>query len=160
MDRLIGGGWQWNGSVRAASGFPFTPLAGSNISGTGDTSNSDMLSWNSDFKGPVIVGKPDQWFDPRAFVLPPQGTFGNAARGSLRGPGLFNVDTSFLKKIRISEGLNLQFRAEAFNVLNHPNFAYPNEVVFAGNNYSSSGGVITNTATTSRQIQFALKLLF
>ena len=70
------------------------------------------------------------------------------------------VDSSLLKRVRISEGLNLQFRAEAFNVLNHPNFGYPNEVVFQGTEYSPSGGVITNTATTSRQIQFALKLQF
>jgi len=108
----------------------------------------------------VILGKPDQWFDPRAFVLPTQGTFGNVGRGSLRGPGLFSVDTSFFKKVRISEGLNVQFRAEAFNILNHANFSYPNEVVFTGTNYSSSAGVVTNTATTSRQIQFALKLMF
>ncbi len=159
MEKLIGG-WQWNTGVRVASGFPFTPLAGSNITGTGDQSNSDVPSWNPNFKGPVIVGRPDQWFDPRAFVLPLQGTFGNVARGSLRGPGLFNVDTSLFKNMRISEGLKLSFRTEAFNVLNHPNFAFPNEVVFSGNNYSSSGGVISNTATTSRQIQFALKLLF
>jgi hypothetical protein len=159
VDKLIGG-WQWQGSVRAASGFPFTPLVGSNTSGTGDASNSDVPNWNPDFKGPVIVGKPDQWFDRRAFVLPAQGTFGNAGRSPLRGPGLFMVDSSLLKRVRISEGLNLQFRAEVFNVLNHPNLGYPNEVVFQGTEYSSSGGVITNTATTSRQIQFALKLLF
>jgi hypothetical protein len=159
VDRLIGG-WQWNSSVRWEGGFPFTPLAGSNVTGTGDSSNSDVPSWNPNFHGPVILGKPDQWYDPRAFVLPAQGTFGNVARGSLRGPGLFNVDTSFLKRIRISEGLNVQFRAEAFNVLNHPNFAYPSEVVFQGKDYSSSAGVISTTATTSRQIQFALKLLF
>jgi len=159
VDKLIGG-WQWNGIVNVQGGFPFTPLAGSNTSGTGDANQSDTPNWNPNFKGPVILGKPDQWFDPRAFVLPTQGTFGNVSRGSLRGPGLFSLDTSLFKKIRISEGLNLQFRAETFNVLNHPNFSYPNEVVFTGNNYSSSGGVITNTATTSRQIQFALKLLF
>jgi len=58
----------------------------------------------------------------------------------------------------------LQFRAEAFNVLNHANFAFPNQVVFGGNSsnysYSESAGEVTNTATTSRQLQFALKLLF
>src|SRR5216117_425062 len=159
VDKLIGG-WQWNGSVRAASGFPFTPLAGSNISGTGDASQSDVPSWNPDFKGKAIVGTPDQWYDPRAFVLPPQGTFGNVGRGTLRGPGLFSLDTSLLKRVRISEGLNLQFRAEAFNVLNHTNLGYPNEVVFQGADYSPTGGVITSTATPSRQIQFALKLQF
>ncbi len=93
-------------------------------------------------------------------MLAPQGTFGNVSRGSFRGPGPFNVDTSLFKKVRLTEGLNLQFRAETFNILNHPNFSYPNEVVFSGNSYSSSGGVITSTATFSRQIQFALKLMF
>jgi len=159
VDKLIGG-WQWNGSLRVAGGFPFTPLTGSNTTGTGDPSISEVPNWNPDFKGKLIVGKPDQWFDRRAFVLPLQGTFGNVARGALRGPGLFMVDTSFLKRMRISEGLNLQFRAEAFNVLNHPNLTYPNEVLFQGNEYSSSGGVIVNTATSARQIQFALKLQF
>src|SRR5262249_31677523 len=56
------------------------------------------------------------------------------------------VDASLLKRMRISEELNLQFRAEAFNVLNHPNFSYPNEVLFQGTEYSPSGGVITATA--------------
>ena len=159
VDRLIGG-WQWNGIVNAQGGFPFTPLAGSNISGTGDANQSDTPSWNPNFKGPVILGKPDQWFDPNAFVMPTAGTFGNVARGSLRGPGLVSFDTSLFKRVRISEELNLQFRAEAFNVFNHANFSYPNQIVFSGNGYSSSAGVITTTATTSRQIQFALKLLF
>ena len=158
-DKLIGG-WQWNGSVRVAGGFPFTPLTGSNTTGTGDPSISEVPNWNPNFKGKVILGKPDQWFDRNAFVLPLQGTFGNVARGSLRGPGLFNVDTSLLKRVRISEGLNLQFRAEMFNVLNHPNFSYPNEVLFQGTEYSPSGAVITATSTNSRQIQFALKLQF
>ena len=159
VDRLIGG-WQWNGIVNVQGGFPFTPLAGSNTSGTGDANQSDTPNWNPNFKGPVILGKPDQWFDPNAFVMPTAGTFGNVARGSLRGPGLVSFDTSLFKRVRISEELNLQFRAEAFNVFNHANFSYPNQIVFSGNGYSSSAGVITTTATTSRQIQFALKLLF
>jgi len=159
LNRLIGG-WQWNGILNWQGGFPFTPLAGSNTSGTGDSNQSDVPNWNPNFKGNVIVGRPDQWFDPKAFVLAPQGTFGNVSRGSLRGPGLFNVDASLFKRVRLSESYTLQFRAETFNVLNHPNFSYPNEVIFSGGTYSSSGGVITQTSTTSRQIQFALKLLF
>src|SRR5438046_3979212 len=142
-------------------GFGRIPLhAADRLKYDGDPSISEVPNWNPDFKGPVILGKPDQWFDRRAFVLPLQGTFGNVGRSPLRGPGLFMVDTSLLKKVRISERLNLQFRAEAFNVLNHPNFGYRNEVLFQGTEYSPSGGVITATATTSRQIQFALKLLF
>jgi hypothetical protein len=164
MNEFIGG-WQWNGIVNAQSGFPFTPLVGANVSGTGDTDNPDVPNHNPAFTGPVILGvdgfkKTGRYFDPGAFSLPLSGTFGNVSRGSLTGPALTTVDTSFFKKISINEQWNLQFRAEAFNVLNHANFAPPNAVVFAGNNYSSSAGVITRTATTSRQIQFALKLLW
>jgi len=82
------------------------------------------------------------------------------ARGSLRGPGLVNVDTSLFKKFTVSEKLTMQFRAEMFNVLNHANFSYPNEIVFNGNDISPSAGVITQTNGTSRQLQFALKLIF
>jgi len=158
-DTLIGG-WQLNGSVSAQSGFPFTPLLGSNASGTGDTQNPDVPSLTPAFSGPVILGKVDQWFDPRAFVMPLAGTFGNVARGSFVGPKMTNFDMSLFKRFNITERYNLQFRAEAFNILNHPNFGTPNPVTFSGNNYSSSAGVITATSTTSRQIQFALKLLF
>jgi len=150
LNQLIGG-WQWNGIITAQDGFPFTPLVGSNISGTGDSSQSDVPNWNPDFKGPVILGKPDQWFDPRAFRLPTAGTFGNVARGSLRGPNLVNFDTSLFKKLTISERLNMVFRAEVFNVFNHANFSHPTQVVFNGNEISPSAGVITQTATTSRQ---------
>ena len=156
----LAGGWQWNGIFNWQGGFPFTPLVGGNPSGTGDNSQSDVPNWNPNFKGPVVLGRPDQWFDPRAFLMPTPGTFGNVARGSLRGPGLVNVDTSLFKKFTVSEKLTMQFRAEMFNVLNHANFSYPNEIVFNGNDISPSAGVITQTNGTSRQLQFALKLIF
>ena len=156
----LAGGWQWNGIVNWQGGFPFTPLVGSNPSGTGDASQSDVPNWNPNFKGPVVLGRPDQWFDPKAFLMPAPGTFGNVARGSLRGPGLATFDTSLFKKFTVTEKLNLQFRAEMFNVFNHANFSYPNEIVFNGSAISPSAGVITQTNGTSRQLQFALKLIF
>src|SRR3989441_10602229 len=164
LNRLIGG-WQWNGIVTAQTGFPFTPLIGFNNSGTGDgTQPTDVADRNPNFKGPAILGTVDHWFDPRAFSMPIAGTFGNAGRGAFRGPGLFNVDSSLFKRIPIRESVTLQFRAEAFNILNHANFAFPNQVVFQGNSsnysYSQSAGQITNTATASRQLQLALKLMF
>jgi hypothetical protein len=163
LNRLIGG-WQWNGIANWQGGFPISPQIGFNNSGTGDNNNVDVPDWNPDFKGPVILGKPEQWFDPRAFKVPIPGTFGNVGRSPLRGPGLFSVDTSLFKRIPIRESLALQFRAEAFNVLNHTNFGLPNQVVFQGTsaNYSisDSAGQITSTANYSRQIQFALKLIF
>jgi len=163
VNRLIGG-WQWNGIFNAQSGFPFSPQIGFNTTGSGDGAVVDTPNLNPNFKGPVILGTVEHWFDPRAFTVPTAGTFGNAGRSTFRGPGLFNVDTSFFKRIPIREGKTLQFRAEAFNVFNHANFAYPNGIVFQGSpanySYSESAGEITQTATTSRQIQFALKLLF
>jgi hypothetical protein len=158
------GGWQWNGIITAHGGFPLTPAVGFNITGTGDNNITDVPSWNPNFKGPVILGKRDQWFDPKAFVLPTAGTFGNVSRGALRGPGLVNVDTSLFKRFRLSEKWTLQFRAEAFNILNHANYGYPNSIIFAGNasnySYTDTAGATTFTATTSGQLQFALKLLF
>ncbi len=160
IDRLIGD-WQWNTIVNAQTGFPFTPTAGANISGTGDTTGTpDVASRNPAFSGPVILGRVNQWFNPSAFSLPLAGTFGNVARGSFTGPSLIGVDTSLVKRFRINERYSLQFRAEAFNVANHANFGAPNPVVFSGSTISPSAGVITATSTTSRQIQFALKLLF
>jgi len=161
-NRLIGG-WQWNGIVTAQGGFPQTPLIGFNNSGTGDSNVTDVPNWNPNFKGPVVLGTVNQWFNPQAFTMPPAGTFGNVSRGSIRGPGLVDVDTSFFKKFSINERLNLQLRAEAFNILNHTNFFYPNGIAFAGNSanysYSSTAGQIT-AAGTSRQLQLALKLIF
>jgi len=139
-------------------------MVGFNSSGTGNNSVIDVPDWNPDFRAPVILGAAEHWFDPRAYKMPIAGTFGNTGRSSIRGPALFNVDTSLFKRIPIQESVTLQFRAEAFNVFNRTNFGLPNQVVFTGNtssyNYSESAGEITQTATTSRQIQFALKLLF
>jgi len=163
VNHLIGG-WQWNGIFNAQSGFPFTPLIGFNNTGSGDGATVDIPNLNPNFKGKVITGTVDRWFDPGAFTVPTPGTYGNAGRSSFRGPGLFNVDTSLFKRIPIREGMNLQFRAEVFNVLNHANFAYPNGIIWQGNssNYSvsDSAGEITATSTTSRQIQLALRLVF
>lgn len=162
LNRFIGG-WQWNGIFTAQGGFPITPLVGFNNSGTGDTNVSDVPNWNPDFHGPVISGSVAHWFDRKAFTLPIPGTFGNVSRGSLRGPGLVDFDTSVFKTFRVRERWNLQFRAEAFNVFNHANFFNPNAVVFSGNSsnyaYNDSAGQIT-AAAAPRQIQLALKLSF
>jgi hypothetical protein len=173
VDRLIGG-WQWNGILTAQSGLPFTPTAGSNRSGSGDTAIPDVPNRNPAFSGPVILGTPSRWFNPSAFLLPVAGTFGNAGRNQFLGPNLIELDTSLFKKIRINERWNLQFRAEAFNILNRANFGQPTIGVYTGNpsalcelpsqsscpSISPSAGVITSTATTSRQLQVALKLMF
>ena len=156
----IAGGWQVNGIATLLSGFPFTPQIGSNRSGDGDTRNPDRPSLNPAFSGPITLSSPNQWYNPNAFILPAVGTFGNLGRGVLNGPTLTNLDLSLFKNMAIHERTTLQFRAEFFNVLNHANFASPNPIVFANGAISSSAGLITSTVTTSRQIQFGLKLIF
>jgi hypothetical protein len=158
-ERFVGG-WQLNGIATLLSGFPFTPLDGSNRSGDGDTRNPDRPNLNSAFTGPVVTGNPNQWYNPNAFVLEAPGTWGNLGRGTYNGPGLAEVDLSLFKRIALSERMNLQFRAEFFNVQNRANFGVPNTTVFSGTTISPSAGLITNTVTTSRQIQFGLKLIF
>jgi hypothetical protein len=166
-NRVIGG-WQLNEITTLLTGFPFTPQLGANRSEDGDTRNPDRPSWNPNFTGPVIIGSPNEWFNPNAFTLPTFGTWGNVGRETLTGPGLAELDLSLFKTTSISERVNLQFRAEFFNILNHPNFGTPNATTFTNGvtttsttpAFSPSAGLITTTATTSRQIQFGLKLIF
>jgi hypothetical protein len=160
LENKLIGGWQINGIVTLLSGFPFTPLVGSNRSGDGDTRNPDRPSVNPAFRGGVLLRNPQRWFDPAAFVLPAAGTYGNLGRGTFNGPGLAEVDVSISKETGVTERTRLQFRAEFFNLLNRVNFSTPNPIVFSGGTVSSSAGLITATATTSRQVQLGLKLTF
>ena len=157
--RLLGG-WQLNGIATMLSGFPITPQVGSNRSGDGDTRNPDRPTLNPAFSGSIVTGNPNQWFNPTAFLLPTPGTWGNAGRGILTGPGLEEVDVSLFKRVPVTERLSAQIRAECFNIQNRSNFGTPNAIVFSNGVASPSAGLITSTVTTSRQIQFGVKLIF
>ncbi len=158
-NRLLSG-WQLNAITTLLTGFPFTPQVGANRSGDGDTRNPDRPNVNTAFTGPVIIGRPTEWYNPNAFSLPTPGTYGDLGRGVYTGPGLADLDLSLFKNTHVTERTTLQFRAEFFNILNHPNFGPPNATVFSGTAISASAGLITTTTTTSRQIQLGLKLLF
>jgi hypothetical protein len=158
-DKIIGG-WTWHGIITSQTGFPFTPLVGSNQSNNGDSRNPDRVSINPNFTGPVIVGKATQWYDPAAFLLPPAGTYGNAGRNILTGPGLTEVDMSLFKNTAITEAIKAQFRVECFNLLNHANLGMPVVSMFSSGQVSPTAGAITYTTTTQREIQFGLKLLW
>ncbi|HEY1947741.1 MAG TPA: carboxypeptidase-like regulatory domain-containing protein [Bryobacteraceae bacterium] len=160
VEQALIGGWQLNGIATLLSGFPFTPQAGSNVSGDGDTRNPDRPNVNPAFTGPVVLGNQTRWFNPNAFLLPTPGTYGNLGRGVYRGPGLATVDLSLFKTIKIQERASLEIRAECFNIENRPNFGTPNAIVFSGGGISPSAGLITSTVTTSRQLQFGMKLIF
>ncbi len=179
-DKLLGG-WQLNGIGTVQTGFPFTPLVSFNRSNNGDSRAPDRVSLNPNFTGPVILGTPNEWFNPDAFMLPAAGTYGNAGRDILRGPGLGEFDMSLFKNIAVSEQFKVQFRAEFFNILNHPNFGMPTVGMFTSAGapsgvgipagapavpgaaitpVSPSAGLINITSTTQREIQFGLKLLW
>jgi hypothetical protein len=159
-------GWSVNSIVTIQSGFPFTPQLSYNPSNNGDTRNPVRPFVNPDFAGPVILGKPSQWFNPKAFLAPPanSGFYGDLGRNTLIGPGLATWDFSAFKTTNLRERLALQFRAEIFNLLNRANFNTPNLITFtssaSGTKVSGTAGAITSTATTSRQIQFGLKLIW
>jgi hypothetical protein len=156
------GGWSVTSIVTLQSGFPITPQLSYNPSNNGDTRNPVRPFVNPNFKGPIVTGNPTQWFNPAAFLQPPanSGFYGNLGRDTLNGPGLATWDFSTLKNTSVSERLTIQFRAEIFNLLNRANFNTPNLIVFTPTGVSGTAGAITSTSTTSRQVQFALKLLW
>ncbi len=162
VGKALAAGWTVNSIVTLQGGFPFTPQLSYNPSNNGDTRNPVRPFVNPFFTGPVILGQPDQWFNPAAFLAPPNnsGFYGNLGRDTLTGPGLATWDLSFLKDTPLREGLTLQFRAELFNILDRANFNTPNAIVFTPAGVSPTAGVVTATSTTSRQIQFGLKLLW
>jgi hypothetical protein len=111
------------------------------------------------------LGGPERYFDPCSFSPRPAGTLGTAGRNIIIGPSVFTMDVSLQKDIVLGSDKRLQFRAEVFNVPNHPNFAPPprsSQIVFSGasGGTNSTAGEILRTITTSRQIQFALRLSF
>ncbi len=155
----LAGGWSIGSIITLQGGLPFTPQLSYNPSNSGDTKNPVRPMVNPNFTGNVIIGSPNEWFNPAAFLAPPNnsGYWGNLGRDTLIGPGLATWDFDVHKDTRLSEKTDLQFRAEFFNILNHANFNTPNPVVFTPA-LSPTAGVITSTSTTSRQVQLSLKL--
>ena len=157
-------GWQVNNIIALASGPPFTVRLGFNRSGNLNTT-SFAANDRPDSVPRInpVIGRPDQYLDIRAFALPPVNTQGNLGRNTIIGPGLVAIDASVSKTFQLGEGRTLQFRTEFFNLPNHPNFAIPSGLTSFTNAtgaVSPTFGKITSTTTTSRQVQFGLKLNF
>src|SRR5215470_1268131 len=152
-------GWWVNSIITAQGGFPFSPQLSYNPSNNGDTRNPVRPFVNPSFTGPIVLGGPNHWFNPAAFIAPPSasGFYGNAGRDVIDGPGLATWDFSVLKNTAIHERMQLQFRAEIFNLLNRANFNTPNLIVFTPptatnpTGLSGTAGAITSTSTTARQ---------
>jgi hypothetical protein len=143
-------GWQLGGIVTAASGQPLTPVL-----------TRDNPNVGAQISLPNVVSNPNngpktrtEWFDTSAFQDPALYTFGNARIASITGPGSLNVDFSIFKNTAITERVNLQFRTEFFNALNHTNWGDPN-TTFGTPQFGQIFG-----AASSREIQFSLRLEF
>jgi hypothetical protein len=147
------GGWEFGSLIAIQTGFPITIATGTDRSNTGAGFDRPNLVGTANFEGDQRTT--DKWFNTSAFQLQALGTHGNAGRNIVIGPGLIQWDASLLKNFNFTERTYMQFRFEAFNAANHPNWGNPN------NNLSSSAfGRITGTRGTMRELQLALKLYF
>ena len=156
------GGWRLGGIVTLQSGMPFTPTISTDTANTGASGERPELIGK-----PRVIGNIGCWFNvsanssctslnaPTAFALPTQYTYGNGGRNILRSDSLKEWDASLMKNFKIWENVNLLFRAEYFNVLNHPTFGAP-----VTNINVASGGQVSSTLNSNRIGQFALKLSF
>jgi hypothetical protein len=152
-------GWQLNNITAIRSGTPFTVRLGSNRSGNLNTTSfsaHERPNLKPGASSNPVLGGPDRYFDDTAFELQPENTRGTLGRNTLIGPGLVSVDASVGKSFSLGETRSLLFRAEVFNLPNHPNFAVPSGQIA----FTSTAGRITSTVTTSRQIQLGLKFTF
>jgi hypothetical protein len=155
------GGWQISGATFMRTGTPLWVTRGDDVAGVGDTFGQP---WN-------LVGDPnadanqqfsqgnglDQnfWFNPAAYAKPAPGTFGNAPRNNMYGPGQYQWDIALFKNVAIKATHSIQFRAEIFNFLNHPNLNNPST-----DPTSSSFGRVTSKDGSRRDIQLSLRYLF
>ena len=151
---LVLGGWRVSGVFIKQSGYPFMPsVSGTNLSGQlyGGTWYPNRTG-NGALADPTIY----KWFDPSAFAIPASNTFGNSGRNILRGPGRTTFDFSMGKNFGLfREGMQLQLRFDANNILNHPCFSNPNSTIG-----STSAGIISGTSVGGRFLQLGARLQF
>jgi len=178
------GGWRVGGIVSFRTGVPTT--AQINVRRPGylfaatrpnllpGQSNNPTNGVSAGCKDPVTgatvleagqkIGGPNLFFDPCVFSVPEAGTIGNLGRNTLLGPSVFNIDVSLQREFKIGNNHPLQFRTGFFNLLNHPTFRTPaagSVLVFTGSGrFNPTASTYTSTATTARQVQFALRLSF
>jgi hypothetical protein len=162
LPSVLGKGWELGGILTLQTGQPFSVLTGESLSGTGLGNDR-----------PNVVGDPNagphtvqRWFNTSAFALNAPLTFGNAGRNIVTGPGYRDLDFSLIKNTQLGEKVKAQFRAEFFNIVNHPAFALPSNILAApnfGTLFQTPDAAQNNVGLGSggpRLIQFALKLSF
>ena len=169
-------GWQGNTFITAFTGTPFSIKTGSDVSGTAELQDRvnrtpgfatvRTTTGNSLIPATTSSGSPYALlFNKAAFSLPAAGNFGTTARNAYRGPGFFTVDASLVKNTQLHEGVNLQLRAETFNIFNHVNLSNPTATYSSGNFGRSTSTRNSGSATgigpgEPFNVQFAGKLIF
>lgn len=164
----IVGGWQFTSTAVARTGFPVNVLVNRSSSQTpdGNTNNQRPNLVPGVSLTPPGGSSVGQWLNPAAFVAPANDTWGDSPRDVARGPGVWQIDMGMGKQIPLTERVGLQFRAEVFNIFNHPQYGLPNATILVSSFGSITSTVNTTTpvspvgAGTPREIQFALRLQF
>jgi outer membrane receptor protein involved in Fe transport len=149
----LAGGWSVQGIATLSDGVWVTMFL------PGDTLNvgSGDSQWPDKICNPNLSASQrtlSRWFNTSCFATPGPFTYGNAGRSTVEGPGIINLDFAVHREFRITERQGIQFRAEAFNILNHPNFLIP------GNQFGTASFGVIGGAQDPRQIQFGLKYIF
>src|SRR5262249_16204695 len=167
---VLAGGWQMSTGMTIQSGVPENIIIGVDNASTGTNAGYDRPIATLASRGYAANPTPSRWYDPAAFVEAPAGTFGNLGRNALITPHFQSIDFALHKPFRMpySEQHVVQFRVEAFNVLNPPSWDRPQPNILAGaafpgapaNAAHQGFGVISNTAIPMRQVQLALKYSF
>jgi len=156
------GGWKVGGIFQARTGLPITVIDG----------RARSLQGERGFERPNCIGNPvpsnqsvttdpnasadSRWLNINAFEAVPLGTFGNCSTGVARAPGYSNIDLVVSKRFEAGSDRYLEFRVESFNLLNHPSFGPPARDISVPNTF----GLITNTISSPRVIELALKFYF
>jgi hypothetical protein len=149
---LVLGGWVTSGVLTLRTGLPLTINESVDASNTGSSAPRPNAIKNGNL--PSDQQTPDRWFDTTAYVLQAANTFGNAGTGTIRNPGITNLDFGLQKRFYIREKTYVEFRAEAFNLTNTPLFTTVGRSLG-----TSTFGKIT-AAEAEREMQFALKFYF
>jgi len=152
------GGWQISGLLTFQDGFPFTIDLAGDTAGIGGGTGGILIRANpvpgQSYQLPADQKSTSRWFNSNAFAAPPAFQFGALGRNTVTGPGFANFDAAIARTFKVHERVGLQFRAEFFNLANHPNLNLVGRII----NQPNFGGVLSQF--DPRQIQFAVKMTF
>ncbi len=156
IGNAIAGGWSIQPAVQLRSGYPFSVSRSGATFGTYTPGRVNLAPGKTIADAKLQNPSPNGWFNPAAFVDPGQALQGNVTRNVLRGPGTAQVDFSAIKTFMFFEKIRTQFRAEAYNLINHPIFSQPASNIST----PTTVGKISSTSGDNRSIQLAVKVMF